>query len=243
MTAADTLIRRVDRSVKALIPPSLRVAKRALGAWQQGEPELHLLPRLVVAGAAALDVGANGGVYAWHMARFTGTVVAFEPNPAHAAFLARAFGPRVRVEAVALSDRDGEAVLRVPLARFEDGRATIEAGNDLGQAEAESVTVRCRRLDGYAFGRVGLIKIDVEGHELAVLQGARALLARDRPNLIIEAEERHRAGTLAAVCRFLAGLGYRGHYLKDGRLHPLGAADPAAPAGLGVYNFVFVPAD
>ena len=54
------------------------------------------------------------------------------------------------------------------------------------------VAVRCRRLDDFGLEPVGVIKIDAEGHELTVLQGARALIERDRPSFLIEAEERHK---------------------------------------------------
>ncbi len=246
-TTAIPFVRRLQSSAKALVPPSVRVAKRARAGWRSGEPELHLVPQLCRRGAMALDVGANGGVYAWHMARSATGVIAFEPNPHHAAFLQRAFVDRVRVSQVALSDRDGTARLRIPVEEMQDGRATIEAQNDLGDAASQSVIVSCRRLDGIALPRpVGLIKIDVEGHELAVLTGASALLARDRPNLIVEAEERHRKGAVEGVSRYLARFGYRGHFLQAGVLTDMDqlgddAGKGARAAERGICNFVFRP--
>ena len=61
----------------------------------------------------------------------------------------------------------------------------------------------------------------VEGHEEAVLRGARRLLLRDRPSLIIEIEERHRRHAVGAVSGFLAELGYRGFFFRHGRLNPI----------------------
>jgi hypothetical protein len=63
------------------------------------------------------------------------------------------------------------------------------------------------------------LKIDVEGHEDAVLAGARVLLARDAPSLIVEVEDRHKQGSRGAVCEFLADLGYACFVYFDGRLH------------------------
>ena len=199
----------INQAVTRLIPPSLRVTKRALQSWANGEPELRLVPRLCSRNEWSVDVGANNGVYAWHLARWSAGVVAFEPQPSHARFLERAFGSRVRVEQVALSKESGEAVLRVPQHEREDGRATIEPRNRLSQFTCDEYAVSCRRLDSYEFGPVGLIKIDVEGHELDVLEGASEILERDHPNLIIEAEERHRIGALESVSVFLKQFGYR----------------------------------
>ena len=235
-------------SIVELLPATARLSKRALSAWLRGEPELRLLPRLCRVDELSLDIGANYGVYAWHLSRFSKGVIAFEPQPGPADFIRRGLGGQVRVEQVALSDGEGEVVLRVPRDRMQDGRATIEPGNALEALDAEEIVVPRRRLDSYDLPRVGFMKVDVEGHELATLAGARTLLDRDRPTLIVEAEDRHRPGAVASVATFLAGLGYRGLFLRDGGLVPLeriavagtgldGLGAGAAAAGIN--NFVF----
>lgn len=235
-------------SIVELLPASARLSKRALSAWLGGEPEIRLLPRLCRADELSLDIGANYGVYAWHLARFSKAVIAFEPQPGPADFIRRGLGAKVRVEQVALSDGEGEVVLRVPRDRMQDGRATIEPGNALDALDATEIVVPRRRLDSYDLPRVGFVKIDVEGHELATLAGARSLLERDRPTLIVEAEDRHRAGAVESVAAFLAGLGYRGAFLRAGALVPIeriAAGGPgfgglgAGAAAAGVNNFVF----
>lgn len=229
----------IDQGVKQLIPPYLRVRKRAFQSWMRGEPELHLVPALCTRTEWSIDVGANSGVYAWHLARHSAGVVAFEPQRSHALFLEQAFGSRIRVEQVALSDVAGEAVLRVPQETREDGRATIETSNPLDHFTCAEYTVPRRRLDSYDLGPVGFMKIDVEGHELSVLRGAEAILGRDRPNLIIEAEERHRPGALASVREFLSTFGYRAHVLRGGELSLL--AGDAGPEDINNYVFLARP--
>lgn len=230
-------------SIVELLPASARLSKRALTAWMGGEPELRLLPRLCRKDELSLDIGANYGVYTWHLARFSAGVVAFEPQPGPAEFVRRGMGGRVRLEQVALSDSDGEVTLRVPRDRMQDGRATIEPGNALEEIDAVETTVPRRRLDSFDFPRVGFAKVDVEGHELAALRGGRALLERDRPTLLVEAEDRHRSGAVESVAVFLANLGYRGAFLDAGALVPLAriGAGPvgAAAAAAGINNFVF----
>ncbi|SFQ09743.1 FkbM family methyltransferase [Tranquillimonas alkanivorans] len=223
--------------MKELLPPSLRVARRALRSWRNGEPELHLLPKLCSRDLLSVDVGANTGVYSWHLARFSAGVIAFEPQPEHAAFLIRAFGRRVDVQQVALSDAPGEAKLRVPLGEHQDGRATIEMQNALTDDAIREIPVMCRRLDSYNLPPTGLVKIDVEGHELSVLRGAEAILVRDRPHLIIEAEDRHRPEALASIRKYLLDFGYRPFVYRNGALVPLEGSGPRDP---GFVNFVFM---
>lgn len=230
----------------SLVPPRLRIAKRAMTAWYRGEPELRMVPRLCRSDAWSLDIGANIGVFTWHMARHSAKVVTFEPQPHLARRLAGAFGKSVQVEQVALSDTEGEAVLRVPDEIAMNGRATVEPTNLLADFPVHTVTVPLRRLDSYELGAVALMKIDVEGHELSVLQGARNLLQRDRPAVIVEAEDRHRSGAVDEVSALLSGFGYAGLYFLEGSLHPIsklgakGGSLGQAASDAGIYNFVFV---
>lgn len=93
--------------------------------------------------------------------------------------------------------------------------------------ETRDVTVRLTPIDALGLPPVGVVKIDVEGHELAVLRGAHRLLASHRPAVIVESEERHHAGGVEQVRRFLADLGYKGYYLHRGATHPIAAFDAA----------------
>jgi hypothetical protein len=72
------------------------------------------------------------------------------------------------------------------------------------------------------------LKIDVEGHESAVLAGGRKTLERYRPALLVECEARHRPdGDVRAVFDFLCGLGYEGTFFHNGGRRPLSEFDPA----------------
>ncbi|MEX0611483.1 MAG: FkbM family methyltransferase, partial [Pirellulales bacterium] len=71
------------------------------------------------------------------------------------------------------------------------------------------------------------VKIDVEGHELAVLRGARHTLEAHRPTLLVECEARHRSdGDVRPVFEFLQSLGYEGSFFSSGRRRPLAEFDP-----------------
>lgn len=218
------------------------------------EAELRLVPRLCPRDRAFLDVGANHGIYSWVAARVASRVIAVEPNPEVAAELVRTFGDRIDVVAAALSDHDGRVTLRVPR---HDGRALTSRGTldaTAHGAEHEAIEVPCRRVDDLGLPPLGMIKIDVEGHEHAVLAGAFATLSRDRPVVLVEIEERHAPGATTTVPAMMADLGYDGSFLLDGTMTPMAAFRPelhqrlehAKPPGgprRGCYinNFVFTP--
>jgi len=63
-------------------------------------------------------------------------------------------------------------------------------------------------LDDFDLPAVGFVKIDVEGHEEAVLKGGEKLLARDRPVYMIEIEERHNPGALSRIVQYFNGQEY-----------------------------------
>src|SRR5258708_23214847 len=135
-----------------------------------------------------MDTGASVRSYTGHMLKPYRKGYTVEPRRDSAEYrvdrLAGRSYPRLRVEAVALSDHSGDAQLRVLVGDM--GRSSIERENPVEQLGAvEVLTVPTRRLDDYdAIEPVGCIKIDVEGHEDAVLRAARRILLRDRPTLV-----------------------------------------------------------
>jgi FkbM family methyltransferase len=214
------------------------------------EPELRLLPRLCAREGLALDVGAHEGVYSYFMLRQAARVIAFEPNPVLAAHLRRTFGARLDVRETALSDTAGSARLHIPQRGSEavTSNGSIEAS--AAEPQSDVFTVSTTPLDQLidGLGRVGFIKIDVEGHELSVLRGAAGLLRRDRPNLLVEAEERHRREAVSSIHDFLGSLGYRGYFLEQDRPQPIGRFSPQRhqpipqPPGVRyINNFIFLP--
>ncbi len=189
------------------------------------EPEIGLLRHVCHPDQLTLDIGANWGAYAYVASKFSGKVHCFEPQPGLARVLQRGVGrsANVVVHNVAVSNASGWAEMRIP--RNDIGYSTIEPENRLEEKADLSkgiavVRVMTQRLDELALSRVGFVKIDVEGHEIEVLQGGLELLARDKPSLIVEVEERHRRGSVGVVKGLLGELGYGSFVLELGKLVP-----------------------
>ena len=135
-----------------------------------------------------VDVGSNRGQVLREAVRVSpaGRHVAFEPIPELAAQLAREF-PGVDCRQVAVGARREQA--RFCHFRSLDGWSGLQRNPQISdqQGEPEYIDVQVSTLDEeLAALSPALIKIDVEGAELAVLQGAAGLLARVRPVLIFE---------------------------------------------------------
>ena len=213
---------------RTLIPPRINMWRFVRKQLRRGEAELHLLGLLVRPDGIAIDIGAHRGVYTHVLSKLTPRVEAFEPNPAVFLMLRRTLPSKARAHPVALSDREGKADLLVPCdgGKYSDQRATLNPRS--ADAEVRPVRVTMRTLDSYGFENIGFIKIDVEGLEQAVLRGARETLARERPVLLVEMEERHTGEPIEASLAAVAALGYELHFARGGRLHPISAFDPAA---------------
>lgn len=127
-------------------------------------------------GMHVLDIGANIGVYTAIMARcvtMSGTVMAFEPMPRMQEALRRVVEWNglswITVCPVALGDEEGE--VEMATRSFNSGDVRVHAGGEW------RVPV-CRGDGIITTGSVDFIKIDVQGYEIQVLRGIRALLER-----------------------------------------------------------------
>lgn len=202
-------------------------------------------------GDCVLDIGANVGDWTMPIALRvgpTGRVLAFEPVPYLAETIAKTARINrhdwVEVHRLALGAADGTSEFSV-----ERGNS---GGSRLGRCEGDFslIHVPVRRLDGLLAGRpdidrIDFIKIDVEGHEIEVLEGARDTLTRFRPPLVLESGFETDAQRLA-LHDLLAGLGYGivGAFVAGGVIE-VSWDDYRLHAGeverLGLCNYLFMP--
>jgi FkbM family methyltransferase len=205
--------------------------------WRVDPAELKFVCSRLRPGQVAVDVGCHKGAYTYWMRRrvgATGTVLAFEPQPRQVEYLRQVFAAmryrNVTLVPKGLSDAPGRLPLFIPsgaglthAASFVPERAGGRAGETL---EVEVTTLNACFADRPR--GPDLVKIDVEGHELAVLAGGRHTLEVCRPALLVECEARHRPdGDVRPVFELLKSLGYEGSFFLAGRRRPLAELDPA----------------
>jgi FkbM family methyltransferase len=224
----------LKRALGTYYTPRMRHLKRQLEVrfLGKGEPELALLSRILDPGAVSVDIGANIGDYLGFLARHSRRVIAFEPHPVCFANLQAIGVANCTILNLALSDRAGTAVLAVPVEAEEvTGLATIEPANRSFSPTAtrvEEYQVAVARLDDAlaeqlrAGEKLDFIKIDVEGHEHAVILGAGETIEKHRPIVLLETEYRHGA-PIPAIFELFATRGYLARILHVGRMTP---ADP-----------------
>lgn len=178
----------------------------------------------------AIDVGANKGAYirALSQAVPRGRVVAFEPQPALADYLRQICIEvgldNVTVECAGVSSRLGEMTLYIPGGGDTSPGASLETAIEAREA-CRHIQVPVLTLDNYFASQtqhIGALKIDVEGHELKVIQGAVGLIRQHAPTIVLECENRHlSSGTVNDVIDFVRSLDYDGYFVQRHALVPL----------------------
>jgi FkbM family methyltransferase len=191
-------------------------------------------------GADAIDAGANVGYISKLLAEWVGPngrVVSIEPVPDTFDVLQdgmrHRFGSRVTCVPRCLSDAPGEVTMVVPEYDGVGGENFYEsriAADPATAASGRAVTVQAETLDAIV-ARTGMvpafIKIDVEGHELAVVRGAEKTIRAGKPPLLIEvAGDPDEPGTQAALLlATLMDWGYTPHTINHGVLKPRRSGD------------------
>ena len=254
---------KAKQALRSLLPQAALNWREVRYFRRYGDVEMHLVEYFCRRDQDAIDVGANFGGYVHFMRHHARRVIAFEPMPEFVELLRRKFPRDVIIEPIALSDRAGTAELYIPMIDgvMTSGCSTLSVAALTDHTAHRELKVRMDRLDNVYGGTAGFIKIDVEGHEQAVLDGAIETIERCRPRLLVEIEQHRSPGGMERAKAYFSRLGYRGHYVHRGRLELLenfSLADlqnPAnkpdltatlrerAPVDDYINNFIFLPPD
>jgi FkbM family methyltransferase len=211
--------------------------------------EMYAMAKLIEHGMCVVDVGANAGVFTLMASKLVGSegsVHAFEPSPRDrdrllANISANAIS-NVKVNAAALGRGPGKAVLSVSAADHP-GHNTVGGFAYSDDVRAYSVEVEVTSLDDFAqanqLTRLDLLKIDVEGSETAVLQGARESLRKFRPVIVAEASEESLRQLGTSVSELLQLLRASDYEVKV--FGPSGKAEPLINDRLTGLNLLCLP--
>jgi FkbM family methyltransferase len=233
-------MRRIKAALLRTLPESMlqmlrkRHYARVLGRFEPSEePDLVLASRLIAHGDRAIDLGANIGVYTFFLSRAIGEkglVCAVEPVPPTHEILAynvKSLGLRnVRLVRCAVSSAEGIVTMQIP--RFEWGGENLYQSRIVGSEQSEGLrrfSVTARTIDSL-YQEMGppvtFIKCDVEGHELACLQGARKVLENEKPAWLIEVSGNPDSAASEAhdLFELLRESGYRAFTWRGSRLVP-----------------------
>jgi FkbM family methyltransferase len=210
------------------------------------------IKRLLPRGGAFVDVGANVGFFSVLASRWAGPagrVYSFEPSPRERTHLEQHVRindlRNVTVVPAAVGDRSGDIVLRLAPEEYGGLNTT---GIDFaypGVPLSSEVVVPLTTLDAWAIeagiDRIDVIKIDVEGGEVAVLRGALDVIRRRRPAIVFELFSRslaHHQATIGDVEAFFKPLDYKLFRIDDATAELIAVADLAS---LDEQNVVALP--
>lgn len=182
------------------------IRKGTFKSAEDHDMEFGRLHEWVTPGDWVIDAGANVGNYSARLSELvggTGRVFSFEPIPDTFEILTSNMAQlplrNVTLFNVAVSDAAGVKRMSVPV--MKDGLTNPYMAH-LTEDDGAPLAVMCLPLDTLEIpGRVSLVKVDVEGHELPALRGMQRLLERDHPILVVE-------GHTDDVAAYLVALGY-----------------------------------
>ena len=216
------------------------------------EKELLIIDKFADKSKDALDVGVYRGVYSYKLSQNFKNIHSFEPNPLLFPYLEKnliKIISNVKLYNVALSNENGFAELKLPLRSksifkdnieelFQLGAATMHPNNDIDKYK--KVPIKMKKLDDIEIrNKIGLIKIDVEGHERNVLQGGIETVKNNKPVLLVEIEERHTKTPITEIITFINSIGYKAFISRDNDLIEIDKVRDLKNEN----NFFFLPLD
>ena len=204
------LKRRLQRSIK-----------------RNDEHEINLVKKFIKSGTDSIDVGVYRGVYSYEMSKYSEKVHSFEPNPIIFKYInknLKKFIKNIHLYNFALSNQNKTMNLKIPIRNsnsnkeifeeyYEMGKATIHNENNF--ENYENFEIQTKKIDELNFdNKISFIKIDVEGHELEVIEGAKNTIKRDKPVLLVEIEKQYTKKEVAESINFINSLGYKSYFFN-----------------------------
>ena len=155
----------------------------------------------------ALDCGGHVGIWTKRLSYLFDTVIAFEPIPKHIeCYKKNCTESNITLNECALSDEETTMDMKMGTGR-NTGRSTLEYKSNLVKGDNEIIQIQTKTLDSFKLPKVDFMKIDVEMHEVKLLNGAIETLVRCKPIIFIE-DHNHFYGKVPNGVELLYSLGY-----------------------------------
>ena len=227
------LKRRLERSIK-----------------NKDENEIDLLKRFIKPGTDSIDVGVYRGVYSYERSKYAKKVHSFEPNPLIFKYInknLKKISNNIDLYNFALSNENKVSNLRIPIRNkkidkenYEEhylmGRATVHELNNFQNYEKFEITLK--KIDDFNFdNEISFMKIDVEGHEMEVIEGGKLFIKKNKPVLLVEIEERHSKKNVHDSIDYINELGYKSYIYDENDLKKTSELKSMKL----LTNFIFLP--
>ena len=223
----------METGAKLVLNPACEYSRKRFVYRKAEVPEILFMSKVVKPGDSVLDVGANIGYWSTALSAQVGPrgrVYAFEPSPVTLEYLRKNIAinncGNVSVFPVGLSSEDKTG--RFWLSKDHTGSSRLD---DDSSKKDESIEIEVVALDSicgsFDLDRISFIKIDVEGGEVKILEGAKKLLSKISPIILLECNSSLYKESGVSLARFIAicdSLGYIPHKvpslerLREGRL-------------------------
>ncbi|MGY8813158.1 MAG: FkbM family methyltransferase [Gammaproteobacteria bacterium] len=190
------------------------------------ETELLLLPYLIDKNKDAVDAGANTGLYTYFLSHLVKNVYAFEPHTNLASFLDKATNNKVTVINKALSNTQSLLPFYIPVTGTRKHLNIASLDKKIkNNYQCLTENIQTITLDELGYNNIGFIKIDVEGHELCVLEGAVNTIKDQKPTILIEILDiKDNPGSHQTI-KFLNSLGYEIFVMQNEQLQHINNVD------------------
>ena len=226
------IVKNIEFIIKKLLPKKYLFKKKILREIKKKkEPEISLIKDLIEPETDSIDIGVYRGVHSYEMSKYSKIIHSFEPNPVIYKDLKKTLPliiDNLKLYNYALSDKNITKNLRIPIRNLKANKLNYEEFYEMGKATIheenkfenyENFKVECKILDDFKFNNsISFIKIDVEGHEISVLNGAKIIIKKFKPNLLIEIEERHSKRNVKDTINFVCSFGYNSYVFKENKL-------------------------
>jgi len=205
------------------IKPELQVKLRNyLG--RSKEEELKFLKYFIKSGDTVLDIGAHRGTYTYKLIKIIGSggyLYVFEPQIELVNYLKEAFRKYTNINYFnsIVGKDDVPSLLHIPIHnnQLSTGGASTKVQSSLNQTrKIQSLTI-----DSLNLAKCDFIKIDVEGSELSVIEGAKRTLLRFKPIILIEIDYHLCGSDMIKLIKLFISMKYQPSVLIDKKLVPL----------------------